>query len=198
MPTPHTIVIYGSWYIQLYHVPDIDFSTTRDRNISVSPVWNWTEEAPARTRFCYVPSVWDASNKASPMLRFVFKSNMHVINLEFTESPTRLTVSTSTIIPIPIYPVVYMLGIHRQHTVTKFQKGLWYRPDRDVSILEVPTINFDDPSRMGSITFPLIQGEDSCFAEMDFDEVSGRVVLVSSLYNNSNLWKYQLGEVIPH
>lgn len=194
MPTPHTLVIYGTIRIEVYHVPDIDLSTTRSDHISITPVYSWLERVFPPLGWHHVPSIWNASSKEPPLLRIVSNRFIRTIHLKGEANCTRLRIRRHLVdlLKVPAEMRV-LIG---QQVVTKCRKGLWYHVDRNASTLEVPTINFGHPSRIGSIKFPLTRGKDSKFVETDFDEVSGRFVLVSSLRNSPNLWKYQVGDVI--
>lgn len=66
MPTPHTIVIYGTRYIHPYHVPNVDIS--KHEHIPIFPVCTWIE--PISILF-HVPSIWNPSSKKAPTLRFI-------------------------------------------------------------------------------------------------------------------------------
>lgn len=45
MLSPHTLVIYGALYIQLYHIPDMDTYAAESGRVSITPVWSYTDES---------------------------------------------------------------------------------------------------------------------------------------------------------
>lgn len=120
---------------------------------------------------------------------------MHIISLEFTDSRSRLTVVNHEIFPIQLPPVLRANNMYTPRwLVAKSQRGLWYHPIQDTSTLELefPKIDFNDPSRMGSIRIQ----KDLKFSTIEFDEVSVRLLLVSSTTSISDQWVFYLGKVM--
>lgn len=199
MASPHTLVIYGSSTIQLYHIPDIDLSVTRSKRIPVQSIWSYTDGNSRRHRN-HVTYVWNDSCDEVPCVRLVSEESLHIIEMEATDSSTRLMVKKHRIIPIQLPPAVREDSTLTQRMmITKCQKVLWFHTDRHAFTFNCPTIDLNNPRKVGSIQFQMSQCEmgDSTFEGMDFDEVSGRILLVScSIYGSVNMWRFHVGDVV--
>lgn len=202
MPSPHTLVVYGfSSYIQVYHIPDIDLSVTQTIPIPIAPVWSWVDTGSREeySRCFHIKTVWDPSCKHAPIVRLVSEDCFHFLNMEAIDDSTRLMVAQHDIIrpPAPIH-----CQCSQRSLVRKYQKALWFRrestshgSDHDrVFPLEFPLVNLNNPFQLGSVQLLLHAEYQFYLDNVDFDEGSGRILLVSSI--DDDRWCFQFGDIM--
>lgn len=203
MPSPHTFIIHGVSRILVFIVPEIDLSITRTEPIPVTLIWSWSDES-SDIEYGSMEPIWDASSKKAPIVYLVARWLAHVLTLEpLGESNldcTRFTVAHHKIIPISDTVSRFCLGAIRRISRGKHKsrKGVWFSGDALYgSTFDIFTINMRDPTIIGKVQFQMNQCDLMDHArclDIDFDEVSGRVLLMTS--NPASCCRLYIGEVL--
>jgi hypothetical protein len=189
MPSPHTLVIFGLSYIRVYHVPDFDSPT----NVHIRPIWGFTDWSHT-SQFHASVNVWDGDAEEAPVVRLVSPEVIHVLRFGFAAgSRTRLGVVEHNIVPVqwdlPVDDKTLMLAL-------KCQRGIWWYTDPGASSFNFQTIDLENPAAEGSIRFEISRNV-SLFDSVDFDEISGRILVTSlTIYGSVNPSRMHIADTI--
>lgn len=145
--------------------------------------------------------IWDEA-RSDPIIHLVSNKHIHILTLESkdSESRTRLTVARHDFTRMDM-PFVSPMGLHDMEIIFKCQRCVYFYTAHSTSTFKFPTMDIKDFTIVGSIQVKLEQQEvGELFSPhhgMDFDEVSGRVLLVTWKEDDGvAVWYLHIGSVV--
>jgi hypothetical protein len=180
MPSPSTIIVCDGPTILMYDIPDFEPSPTEKvrHTMEIKPVWRWDDRVPERN-IPLSPNIVFWKEFRPPRLQLISEYGHHVLTFNTIGTSSRLDVKEHTFKALQTEEVG---DLELRRFILKGEKGLLCHEDSITPGQILRTINFDEPYfnihyvRLYHENFWSSGLEDYWIEELDFDEVSGRMV----------------------
>jgi len=200
MPSPEAFIICDGPTICMYHVPHSDGPRSEKscQTMEIAPVWSFEYSDPRKTIPLSPNTVfWDETRPSSLLL--ISEYAKHTLTFKKSERSAQLQVSNHEWDELQTEEIG---DIELRRFISKGEKGLLCHEDSITPGQILRTISYDKPNfnihyvRLYHNNFFSSGLEDYWIEELDFDEVSGRMVLQCANPEEEEPYKFFIVDLV--
>lgn len=201
MPSPETFIVCDGPTIWMYNIPHFDEPRSEKswETMAIATVWGWEDEADPTRKIPLSPNIVFWNEAGPPTLFLISEYAKHTLTFEKLDRCSQLKLVTHHKESLQTEEVG---DIELRRFISKGEKGLLCHEDSITPGQILRTISYDDPNfnthyvRLYHQNFWSSGLEDYWIEDLDFDEVSGRMVFQCANPDEDEPYKFFIVDLV--